>query len=143
MKRLFIENDENLDFSRVKSYLKDLYGFKGEPNDFFDETLTEATFNSQDAWEAVKRNDEIFAESSLIDMMGVSGGLLFNNMMYMAIKENVIGKKVYFFSSKDSIWWDNLNADLFEKAFKENDLFTHEVGEGWVKIDIAEILKNM
>ena len=99
MKRLFIENDENLDFSRIKSYLKDLYDFKGNPADFFDETFTEATFNSQDAWEAIKRNDEIFAESSLIDMMGISGGLLFNNMMYMAIKENVVGKKVHFFSS--------------------------------------------
>lgn len=142
MKRLFIENDENLDFSRIKSYMEDLYDFKGNPAEFFDETFTEATFNSQDAWEAIKRNDEIFAESSLIDMMGISGGLLFNNMMYMAIKENVVGKKVHFFSSKDSIWWDNLNADLFEKAFEHNELYTHE-GNKWEKVDISEILKKM
>lgn len=142
MKRLFIENDENLDFSRVKSYLEDLYEFKGNPTEFFDETFTEATFNSQDAWEAIKRNDEIFAESSLIDMMGISGGMLFNNMMYMSIKEEVKGKKVYFFSSKNDIWWENLNEDLFVKAFKDNELFTHE-GNAWVKADIDEIIKKM
>lgn len=142
MKRLFIENDEKLDFSRVKYYLEDMYDFKGNPAEFFNETFTEATFNSQDAWEAVKRNDEIFAESSLIDMMGINGGLLFNNMMYMAIKEDVKGKKVYFFSSKNDIWWSNLTEDLFVKAFKENDLFTHE-GKGWEKANIDEIIKKM
>ena len=75
-------------------------------------------------------------------MMGISGGLLFNNMMYMAIKENVVGKKLYFFSSKDSIWWDNLDAKLFEKAFENNELYTHE-GNKWEKVDISEILKKM
>jgi len=141
MKRLFIENDENLDFSRVKYYLKDLYDFKGDASDFFNETFTEATFNSQEAWEAIKRNDEIFAESSLIDMMGINGGMLFNNMMYMAIKENIIGKKVYFFSSKDSIWWSNLNEDLLLNAFKGNALYTHE-DNGWQKVDINEIINR-
>lgn len=142
MKRLFIENDENVDFTNVARYLNKFYNFTGDPNDFFDEIITEATYNSQEAWQSIKRNDEIFAESSLIDMMGISGGLLFNNMMYMAIVENVTDKKVYFFSSKNEIWWENLNAKLFDQAFTKNEMYTAE-GNNWVKVSVNDVSKNM
>lgn len=138
MKRLFLENDNKLDLSRVKSYIRDTFNYKDDPEKFFDTILLEATFNPMEAWEAVKSHDEIFAESSLIDMMGVSGGTLFNNMMYHTIEAGLTGKKVYFFSSKEDIWWDNLERDLFEKAFLNNQLFTlesdKELGSQWVEI---------
>lgn len=142
MKRLYIENDHNIDLSRVKSYLRDLYNYKGEPEKFFDEIFTNATFDSLRAWNAVKRNDEIFAESSLIDSMGVSGGMLFNNMMYLAINEKIIGKKVYLFSDYEDIWWDNLKPTLLKDAFEFNELFTLEE-EGWKKVDIQLLIQKI
>ena len=137
---LLIENASEIDYSRIKYYIKDMFGYKGDPEKFFDEAITNATYSSKEVWEAIKRNDEIFAESSLIDSMGVSGGTLFNAMMYNCIKENISGKKMYLFSSEKDIWWDNLNRDLFKKTFEndKNTLYTQEDGvwkKAWITLN--------
>ena len=139
MSKLFIENDSELDFSRVKYYLKDLFNYDGEPKDFFDETICDATFNQMECWEAVKNADEIFAETSLIDNMGIDGGMLFNNMMYQCIEENISNKKLYFFTSKKDVWWSNLREHLLREVFKNNELYTIENNK-FEKADIEEII---
>ena len=86
MKRLFIENAAVLSMSRVNSYIKDL---GKDPYTFFDKIITNAFCNSKEVWESIKEVDEIYTESSLIDMFGTGGGTLFNAMMYRAIEEKI------------------------------------------------------
>lgn len=140
MKRLLIENDSKIDLSRIKHYIKDM-GYNSDT--FFNETIIEATMNGLETWAAIKRADEIYAESSLIDFMGISGGTLFNGMMYRAIEENVTDKKMFFFSNYEDIWWDNLNADLVDKAFRKNYLYVMSKNwPGWEQVDIDKLIKD-
>src|SRR6478609_4289867 len=95
----------------------------------FDETKDFAWRDADKAWEAVKRCDEIYGNTSLVPLAGygtyTGSVVVMDVMMKKAVDENVTGKSVFFLRPFKDIEWDGINLKLLKKVFKtKNKLFT-------------------
>ncbi len=155
MRRLFIETDvlqeSELDTARIT--VAGILREKGIPysDNVFDETKDFAWHEADEAWDAVKRADEIYGDSALVPICGVgtySGApVIMDTMMRKTIDEGIKGKSLYFLRPFKDIWWDEIDRDLMRKAFKENKLFTLEFDDDeceyqFTEVDIDKIKDN-
>jgi hypothetical protein len=111
----------------------------------FSEVLDFAWHDLAKTWEAVKKADEIYSDSSLIPLSGNSymgAPVIFNGMCERAIKENVTGKDVYILNSLKNIHWDMIDIPVMKKAFKLNNLFMYDDEMEIVKVDVSKIKNN-
>lgn len=134
MKRLFIESDvlqsdELSTCQRTVYYILKDNGIEFS-KDVFDEVKDFAWHEGKEAWEAVKRCDEIYAYSGLVPLCGygsyTGAPVVMDRMMKLAIDENITGKSLIFLRKFDKINWDEIDIKLLKKAFKKNKLFTLE-----------------
>lgn len=110
----------------------------------FNEALDFAWHDLEKTWRAVKKADEIYANTSLMPLVGNSymgAPVIFNGMMERAIKENVKGKSVFIMRSIKDVQWDMIEVKLMKKAFKHNDLYMYDENRNMVKVDISKIKK--
>jgi hypothetical protein len=154
-RKIFIEDDEELREDEFRTALRRCYLLTpkderpAKDDEFFDQVLTNALMNSQEVWAAIKQADEIYASTALIPLMGfgssMGSGMLFNNMMYQAIKENVVGKKVFIIREFKDVMWEELEAELVEQTFGpgKNELYTLNSDLVWEQVNIEELLKNI
>lgn len=108
----------------------------------FSEVLDYAWHDLNKTWEAVKKADEIYSDSSLMPLIGGSytgAPAIFNGMCERAIKENVSGKDVYILNGLKNIYWGMINIPIMKKAFKSNNLFIYNEKREMVKINISKI----
>lgn len=111
----------------------------------FAEVLDRAWHNLEKTWISVKAADEIYADSSLMPLIGNSymgAPVIFNGMCERAIKENVKGKSVYILNSLNNINWYMIDIPLMKQAFKDNDLFMYNDDYEIVKVDVSKIRKK-
>lgn len=134
MKRLFIETDvlqqdELRSAQRKVSSILDRKGLQYS-KEVFDETCDFAWYEADKAWDAVKRHDEIYGDSSLVPLCGygtyTGAPVVMDVMMKKAIDEGITGKSLFFLRSYKDIEWDGINKKLAKKCFKKNKLFTLE-----------------
>jgi hypothetical protein len=136
IKRLFIESDVLQD-DELHSAQRDVYEYLTDhginfenKKDVFDEICDFAYRKGESAWDFVKRCDEIYADSSLVPLLGygtyTGSVVVMDVMMLKAIEENIIGKSVFFLREFDDIEWDGIDYKLFKKCFGngKNKLFT-------------------
>jgi len=155
MKRLFIETDflkedELRSAQRTVRWVLEANGLESADN-VFDETVDFAWQNADKAWEAVKRCDEIYGDSSLVPLCGygtyTGAPVIMDVMMQKAIDENIEGKSVIFLRKYEDIEWDGIDKKLLAKAFKKNKLFTTEPDEKWddhfIEVDIKKLIKEL
>jgi len=130
MKRLFIETEDldQSEYRRAQRRVTKLLDGENLPDDVFDEVASNAWHKAAEAWEAVKRADEIYADSLLVSASGYfaydGAPLVFNTMMAKAVEENITGKSLIFLRELDDLEWDNIDLDLLEKVFTTNKMFT-------------------
>jgi len=137
VKRLFIEsatiNNAELNHSKraVRYILEDQN--LSYPDGVFDEIVDFAWKQADRAWEAVKRADEIYGDSSLTPLNGIgsySGSpVVMDVMMQKTIDENITGKSLFFLRPFDDIDWDEIDTELLKQAFVNNKLFTYETDD--------------
>ena len=152
IKRLFLETDvlqaDELRSAQrqVSNYLED----KGIAfsKDVFDEVKDFAWHKGEDAWEAVKRCDEIYSDSALVPLCGygsyTGSVVVMDVMMQKAITENIKGKSLYFLRSFDDIKWDGIDYKLFKKCFKKgvNDLYAREYDKEYnTRFELVDVSK--
>lgn len=108
----------------------------------FSEIIDYAWHDLGKTWDAIKKADEIYADSSLMPLIGGSysgAPVIFNGMCERAIKENITGKEVYILNSLKRIHWDMIDKKLMKQAFKNNDLYMYNEEYELVEIDISQI----
>lgn len=113
-------------------------------NRVFSEVIDFAWYDLAKTWEAVKKADEIYSDSSLIPLSGNSytgAPVIFNGMCERALKENVTGKDVYILNSLSNIHWDMIDIPLMKKVFKNNNLFMYDENYNIAKVDVSKIKK--
>lgn len=149
MKRLFIESD-TLDQAELNTAKRRVYMILDKnkihcSDEVFDEIKDFAWHEGVEAWEAVKRCDEIYAMSGLIPLLGygsyTGAPVVMDRMMQAAVAENITGKSVIFLRKFADIDWNNIDLTLLDKAFRKNFLFTLEEKE-FVQVDIDKILRK-
>ena len=147
-RRIFIESDvldeEDLRSSqRAASYFMEESGEKFR-EEVFDEVITSAWHHLDETWQSVKNADEIWANTSLMPLIGNSymgAPVIFNGMMERAIKENVSGKSVFITRSLSSIDWYMIKVDLMSKVFDKNKLFAYDENTKMTEISMKQIRK--
>lgn len=110
----------------------------------FSEVFDYAWHDLNKLWEAVKKADEIYADSSLMPLTGGSysgAPVIFNGMCERAIKENITGKDIYILNELKRIHWDMIKIPIMKKAFKKNNLFMYDENYNIVKVDVQGIKK--
>lgn len=132
MRRLFIESDV-LKEDEYRTAQRRLHRIFRSTNtihieEIFDETVAFAWHKADNAWEAVKRADEIYANSGLVPLCGygtyTGSVVVFDVMMQKAIDEGIEGKSVYFLREIDDIDWEAIDLKLLDVAFRKNYLYT-------------------
>jgi len=148
-RRIFIESDI-LQGHELRRAQRAVSGFAKDKNlkcvdRVFSEILDYAWHDLEKTWSAVKKADEIYADSSLMPLSGGSymgAPVIFNGMCERAVKEGLIGKSVIILNTLDNIYWDMIDLKLMKQAFKKNDLYMYdETHENIVKIDVSKIKK--
>lgn len=147
--RIFIESDI-LHADALRSAQRTVAGFAAEKKEkyvrrVFSKILDRAWHNLDQTWSFVKSADEIYAESSLMPLIGGSytgAPVIFNGMCERAVKENITGKDVYILNNLKNVNWDMIKVDLMKKAFKNNNLFMYDDNFDIVKVDISKIKKK-
>ena len=136
MKRLFIESDilHEDDLQTAERRVAELLEGAGEkvPKKIFHTTIDYAWHALAKVWELVLSHDEIYANSSLMPLVGNSytgAPVIFNAIMAKAIEENLSGKKVFLLTKLKDLEWDMIKVELLPKAFKNNSLYTCEWDE--------------
>jgi len=152
LKRLFLETDvlqdDELRYAQreVADYLED----KGITfcKNVFDEVKDFAWHKGEDAWEAVKRCDEIYSDSALVPLSGygsyTGSVVVMDVMMKKAIDENIKGKSLYFLRSFEDIEWDGIDYNLFKKCFAKgiNNLYTRKYDKDYnTRFEIVDVSK--
>ena len=149
-RRIFLESDI-LHADELKSAqrkVSNLLEDKGEKycKNVFDKMLDFAWHNLEKTWKAVKWADEIYADSSLMPLVGNSymgAPVIFNGMMERAIKENITGKSVYILRPLKDIYWDMIKVPLMTKAFAKNKLFMYDDDrDKLIEVDIKATVKK-
>lgn len=153
--RIYLESDilhdDELISARRKVFL--MLKKNKEPflNDIFDEALDYAWHDLPKTWAAIKRADEIYANSSLMPLSGntyMGAPVIFNEMMKMALKENITGKTLIFLVSNENMKWDKrmIDLELMPKVFGKgkNNIFCVEYDDEYklVPVDVKQVLKN-
>jgi len=138
--RIFIESDV-LDESELRSVERRLYLIN---SDFerFQEILDFAWHDLEKTWASVKRADEIYANSSLMPLIGGSytgAPVIFDGMCERAIKQNVTGKDVYILRPQKDIYWEMIDIKQMKKAFKNNRLFMYNEDRNIIQVDIKNV----
>lgn len=104
----------------------------------FTEILDKAWHNLGATWEAIKKADEIYANSSLLPLCGGSytgAPVIFNSMCEKAIAEKIFGKDVYILRQLKDIDWYMIQKETTLKAFTVNNLFMYDENYDIAKID--------
>ena len=147
-RRIFLESDilHSDEYRSVQRQVSLLLEEKGEKfiKGIFDEALDFAWHDLEKTWKAVKKADEIYANSSLMPLVGNSymgAPVIFNGMCERAIKENVTGKSVFVLRPLKDIYWDMIDFPLMKKAFKKNSLYMYDNERNIIKVDVAKIKK--
>jgi len=150
IKRLFLETDVLQDDElrsaqrEVANYLEDK-GIRFS-KDVFDEVKDFAWHKGEDAWEAVKRCDEIYSDSALVPLCGygsyTGSVVVMDVMMKKAIDEKITGKSLFFLRSFKDIEWDGIDYKLFKKCFTKNKIYTLEHDADWnARFDLIDVSK--
>lgn len=133
IKRLFIDSDvlHEDELHRVQRKLHFLLKRNNEPISDFDAIIDMARFNLEATWSAIKEHDEIYADSSLLPLVGgtsIGAPAIMHSMLKQTIKEKIEGKSLILMRPCKDIEWDNVNLKLLHGAFKQlnNRLFTLE-----------------
>lgn len=151
-RRLFIETDilKEEDLERAREKVSDILGREGieYPDEVFDDTKDFAWHEMKEAWESVKRADEIYGDSALVPIVGGYTGapVIMDTMMRKTIEEGIEDKSLYFLQPYDSIWWQEIDWKPLGKAFAKNKLFTMEFNNSeyeFVQVDIPKLIKNI
>jgi hypothetical protein len=111
----------------------------------FDEVLDHAWHHLEKTWEAVKKADEIYADSSLMPLCGGSymgAPVIFNGMMERAIKEKITGKSVVILNSLKNINWYMIKLNLMEEAFFGNKLLMYDEERNLIEVDVKRVVKD-
>lgn len=144
--RIYLESDvlHASELSSAQGEVIDLCEAKGLKfvRRVFSDVLDYAWHDLQKTWEAVKKADEIYSDSSLIPISGGSymgAPVIFNGMCKRAIQENVRGKDVYILNYLTSIYWDMIDIPTMKKAFKHNNLFMYDEERNIIKVDVSKI----
>ncbi len=147
-RRIFIESDivHEDELNSVKRKVFRLLKKNNEKfiESLFDEVLDFAWHDLEKTWKSVKKADEIYANSSLMPLVGNSymgAPVIFNGMCERAIKENVTGKSVFILRPLKDIEWDMIDFKLMKKAFKKNSLYMYNEEREVVKINVLKIKK--
>ena len=144
--RIFIESDilkeDVLDYARdeVKGHLE-LRNLKYKKK-VFDKVLDFAWHDLEKTWKYVKMADEIYADSSLMPLIGnsyIGAPVIFNGMCERALKENITGKSVFIMRPLNQIYWNMIDIKLMKKVFKENKLFMYNKEYDFIEIDVRKI----
>jgi hypothetical protein len=152
IKRLFIETDilKKSELGTAQNDVEMVLVKKGLPfhEDIFDEVKDFAWQQADAAWEAVKRADEIYGDSSLVPLCGygtyTGAPVIMNVMMQKAIDEDIRGKSLIFLREFANIHWDQIDRKLLKKAFKYNKLFTYDWGaDDFTPVNINELYKKL
>lgn len=145
-KRIFIESDilHDHEYRSVQRQVSKLLTEKGEPfnKNVFDQLLDFAWYDLEKTWSAVKDADEIYANSSLMPLVGNSymgAPVIFNGMCKRAINENVVGKSVFILNKLKNIWWDHIDFKLMKKAFKKNTLYMYDDNYDLIKVNVSKL----
>lgn len=155
MKRIFIDSDivqkdELNSAKREVFYALQDAGKEPENKDVFDQVVGRAWHDAEQAWEAVKSANEIYASTSLVPLCGygtyTGSVVVFDVMMQKAIDEKITGKSIFFLRSYNDIEWIGIDLKLMPKAFKQNKLFTREYDEEYnskfVEVDIKKLIRQ-
>ena len=145
-RRIYIESDI-LKASELRSASRDVHYWAeglGEKvvERGFSEVLDFAWHDLEKTWEAVKKADEVWANSSLMPLSGgsyIGAPLIFNGMCERAVKEGITGKSVYILNTVENIYWDMIDVKLMKKAFKKNSLFMYDDHYNLHKINVAKL----
>lgn len=149
-RRIFIESDvlNKEELSSVEMGVRWMLEENNEPfiKGVFDEALDFAWHDLEKTWKSVKNADEIYADSSLMPLVGNSymgAPVIFNGMMERAISENVKGKDVIILRPLKQIYWDMIDLKLIKKAFKHNRLFMYDDNhDKLIQVDISATVKE-
>jgi len=148
-RRIYLESDvlHATELSRAQDEVGDLCLEKGDKfiRRVFSDVLEYAWHDLPGTWEAVKKADEIYSDSSLIPLVGGSysgAPVIFNGMCERAVKENIKGKDVYILNELSNIYWDMIDIPMMKKAFKYNNLFMYNKEREMIKVDISKIKKK-
>lgn len=153
IKRLFIETDV-LHQSEFRSAQRKVSLVLDElciphTKEIFDEAVDFAWHEPEKVWEAVKRADEIYGDSSLVPLCGfgsyTGAPVVMDVMMQKAIDENITDKSLIFLRPFEEIEWDGIDYKLLPKAFKYNKLFTIELDTNYkiVQVDIKKLVQKL
>lgn len=146
-RRIFIESDV-LHASALQSAQWEVEEFceqKGEKHvrRVFSDILDYAWHDLEKTWEAVKKADEIYADSALMPLSGGSyngAPVIFNGMCERAIKEGVTGKSVIILRPLKEINWGMIDGKVMKKAFVKNKLFMYaEDRTNLIQIDVKKL----
>lgn len=146
MRRIFIDSD-NIDKFEYRAAQRTVYGLvDGLPEEVFDEVVDFAWHEPEKAWDAVKRADEIYAQSSLIPLCGygsyTGSVVVMDVMMAKAIAEDIRGKSIFFLRQYKDIEWEGIDLTLVDKAFKHNFLYTLENYDRFEQVDIDKLIRD-
>lgn len=147
-RRIFIESDilHDDEYRTVQGEVCNLLEENGEQfneQNVFDEALDFAWHDLEKTWKAVKAADEIYANSSLMPLVGNSymgAPVIFNGMCERAIKENIKGKSVFILRPLSQIDWYMIDIKTMKKAFKENSLFMYDEDyDKLIRVNVSKI----
>jgi hypothetical protein len=136
-KRLFIETDvlQKAELQHARRTVADILDQKGESycKEVFDDVRDFAWHKGVEAWNAVKRADEIYGDSSLVPLCGfgsyTGAPVVMDTMMKNAIEEKITGKSLIFLRPFEDINWEQIDYKLLKKCFKKNKLFVVEFND--------------
>lgn len=152
IRRMFIETDflQEDELRSAKRSVREYLGENSIPfsNEIFDEVSDFAWQRGEAAWEAVKRCDEIYSDSSLVPLSGygtyTGSVVIMDVMMKKAIDENITGKSLYFLRDFEDIEWEGINYKLFKKCFGKgmNKLYTKKYDEEYnMTFELVDVSK--
>lgn len=149
-RRIFIESDI-LHKDALRNVQREVADYLDEKKEkyiknIFDETLDFAWHDLEKTWKAVKGADEIYADSSLMPLVGNSymgAPVIFNGMMERAIKENITGKSVFILRKFKDIYWHMIEVKMMRKTFKNNKLFMRDEDYNIVEMNVTQLVKNI
>lgn len=149
VRRIFIESDilHADELRSAQRRVSELCEEKGDKctRRVFAEVLDYAWHDLEKTWSAVKRADEIYADSSLMPLSGGSyrgAPVIFNGMCDRAIKEGIEGKSVFILNNIKNINWYMIDISLMKKAFTKNSLFMYNDEYDMVKVNVKKIKNN-
>jgi hypothetical protein len=149
IRRIFIESDiihaDELRGAQTDVYMLCKKMHKKCIKRVFSEVLDHAWHDLEKTWEAVKKADEIYANSSLMPLVGgsyIGAPVIFNGMCERALKEGIDGKSVFILNKIKDIYWEMIDIPLMKKAFKKNSLYMYDEKYDIQKVDVSKINKN-